>query len=147
MQSDESKSTSSTLSTIAIQSIVDKLKVQWHRSTTKKNYYSIWRSFNEFFIQLDVKPPTWEDRLILFVAYLVDSKKQSSTIKSYMSAVKAVLQDDGHYLNVDKMCLNSMTKACRLQNDRVHSRLPICKGLLHLILKGLETVFDSPQPF
>ena len=71
----DSVSSSSTLSTDAIQSIVDKLKVQRHRATTRKNYYGIWRSFNKFFIRLDKKPKKWEDRIVLFVGYLIENNR------------------------------------------------------------------------
>ena len=43
-------STSSTISTSAVHQIVNKLKLQRHRNTTKANYYSVWKTFNQFFI-------------------------------------------------------------------------------------------------
>ena len=54
---------------------------------------------------------------MLFVAYLVNEKRQSSTIKSYISAIKNVLHDDGVVLNQDTFLLNALTKACKLKND------------------------------
>ena len=58
-----------------MQNIVDKLKYEQNRSSTQANYYSIWKKFNQFFIQLDVKPNSWEERLILFVGYLINNDK------------------------------------------------------------------------
>ena len=87
-----SSSTSSRISTAEILNIVDKLKHEQHRSTTKKNYYAVWKVFNNFFISLGDKPIRWEDRLTLFVGYLVHNHRQSSTVRSYVSAVKAVLK-------------------------------------------------------
>ena len=86
-----SNSSSSMISTRHIQDIIDKLRLQQYRNTTWKNYYTIWKIFNAFYIKLDIKPHSWEDRLTLFIGYLVDQDKQSSTIKSYISAICAVL--------------------------------------------------------
>ena len=89
-----------------------------------------------------------EDRLILFVGYLIEDKKQSSTIKSYISAVRAVLAEDGVFLNENKYLLNSLTKACRLKNDRVKTRFPIQKGVLKVLLKTTNSYFRGRgQPF
>ena len=127
--------------------IVENLKTQRHRSSTRKNYYSVWRCFNQFFVRLDRKPPSWEERLTLFVAYMIDNDKKSSMIKSYISAIKAVLANDGEKLNEDRMLLNSLTSACKLKNDRVRTRLPIRKGLLSLMLKNLPDVIGHNQHY
>ena len=55
-QWEDSTSSSSVISASAIQNIVDELRLYKHRNSTKANYYSVWRSFNEFFIKLDFKP-------------------------------------------------------------------------------------------
>ena len=36
--------------------------------------------FNDFFIKLDRKPNAWEDRVALFIAYLIDKKQPEQTI-------------------------------------------------------------------
>ena len=143
----DTDSTSSTLSTRAIQSIVDNLKTKRFRSSTKRNYYAVWHLFNEFFIRLDEKPDNWEDRIILFAGYLIDNDKKSNTVKSYVSAIKAVLRDNNIEVNEDRYLLNSLTKACRYQNDTVHTRLPIRKNLLQLMLTKLPQVFKGEQPY
>ena len=51
-----SSSSSSKISMSDIQSIVEQLKLQRHRQSTKDNYYGIWKTFNQFFIRLDIKP-------------------------------------------------------------------------------------------
>ena len=84
-------STSTTISTSELEGIVLRLEMERHRSSTQNQYYTVWKLFNEFFIKLDRKPLSWEDRLTLFVGYLVKSGKKSTTIKSYISAIKAVL--------------------------------------------------------
>ena len=122
--------------------------MEQRRTTTRKTYYGIWKSFNKFFIKLDSKPDSWEDRIILFVGYLIDSKKKSSTVKSYISAIKAILLEDGVVLNENKYLLGSLTKACRLVNDHVKTRLPIRKGLLNIIVKSVKIHFgDAGQNY
>ena len=116
------------------------------RDTTRSNYYSVWKSFNEFFIRLDVKPEAWEDRMILFAGYLAEHNRKSATIKSYMSAIKSVLRDDGVIISEDKFLLASITKACSFKNDRIATRLPIQKGVLKLLLDSLNSIFMA-QPY
>ena len=137
-----SEDSSSSISTSAMEMIIDRLRRERIRDSTRRNYYSIWKTFNQFFIRLDVKPRTWEDRLILFVAYLIQGKKQSQTIKSYISAVKVVLRDDGVTINEDKFLFNSLTRACKLKHDRVRTRLPINKGMLHVLLRRTRDHFN-----
>ena len=46
--------------------------------------------FNNFIVKLDSKPDTWEDRLALFVAFLIDTGKLPVTIRTYASGIKSV---------------------------------------------------------
>ena len=105
--------------------------------------------FNQFIIRLDEKPSSWEDRLVLFVGYLIKEKKKSGTIKSYISEIRSVLKEDGEILNENKFLLTSLTKACRFINDHVRIRLPIRKNLLVMILESVHLAFakHNQQPF
>ena len=125
---------------------MQRLKGEKHRLGTKKNYLSVWRSFNEFFIQLDRKPRSWEDRLVLFVGYLIENKRKAGTVKSYISAIKSVLADDGVQLNLDRCLLNALTRACRLAHDKVRTRLPIQRGVLSILVKYAGLVYGD-QPY
>ena len=49
-------SNSSSILTSAMEEIVIQLKQNRHRDSTKRNYYCVWKSFNDFFIRLDIKP-------------------------------------------------------------------------------------------
>ena len=119
-----------------------------HRDTTKRNYYAIWKVFNEFFIRLDEKPDTWQDRLTLFVGYLIQKERQSSTVKSYVSAIKAVLKENNIHITSDQYLLASLIRACRIKNDRIRTRLPIRKKMLAVILKKTKEYFYSiNQPY
>ena len=126
---------------------METLKHQSHRRSTRRTYYRIWKSFNQFFIRLDVKPEEWESRLTLFVAYLIDQEKCSKTIKSYISAIKAVLREVNVRINEDRVLLNALIRACKLKNDRVTARLPIHKGLLTVMINSMDRVFRSEQPY
>ena len=107
----------------------------------------MWKLFNEFFIRLDRKPNNWEDRIILFAGYLVDNDKKASTVKSYISAIKAVLMADDVEVNVNRYLITSLTKACTYHNNHVYTRLPIRKNLLQLMIKKLPDVFDGTQEY
>ena len=138
-------SRASTISSFAIQDYVEMLKLQRYKSSMRKSYYSAWRTFNEFFVQLDVRPKEWEDRLTLFVGYLIRSKHKSATINSYVSAIKAVLREDKVKISEDRFLLSSLIRACKVKNDRVKARLPIQGELLWSILRQMQVMFDQQQ--
>ena len=76
---------------------------------------------------------------------MIDSGMQSSSIKSYISGIKSMLGDDGYTLDITKLKLTSLTKACRLTCDRVKTRLPINKSLLEIILFEVGRIFDNDE--
>ena len=112
-----SGSSSSTISTKEIQLIVDKLSMERCRNSTLETYHRIWKLFNQFFIKLDEKPDTWEQRLILFTGFLVDNKLKSTTVKTYISAIRTILREVNIKLCENNFLLNSLTRACKLKND------------------------------
>ena len=86
-------------------------------------------------MKLDTIPHDWEDRAALYIAYLVEEQGlQSSTIKSYLSAIKKVLSDDNYPWDDSKILMGTYMKACKNINDKIKPRLPIHRGLLELIL-------------
>ena len=141
-----SASTASSISTKAMEQIVDKLRYDKKRTSTKRTYYNTWKNFNKFIIRWDRKPPNWEDRIVLYVGYLTSQNKKSTTIRSYISAIRSVQRDDGVSLNEDKYLLSSLTKACKLQKDRVQIRLPIQKGVLEILIRHISDSFLA-QPY
>ena len=69
-------------------------------------------------------------------------------VKSYVSAIKAVLQDSGIKLQYDEYLMNSLTCACRLVNDQIRTRLLITHGLLNVIIKRTHDWYTSKnQPY
>ena len=138
--------TSMTLSTISSErmwNILDKLKSNKNRRSTNANYLQIWWSFNKFLIRLDRKSEKWEQRVALYCAFLVDKGNKSTTIRSYVSAIKNVLRVDGYNWNDNLIILDTIIKSCKLINDRVCCRLPIQKGLLELLLFEIERIFQN----
>ena len=128
---------------------MEHLRYQQHRDSTRKNYYNVWKIFSKFFLRLDHKPSTSEDHLILFIGYLIDSKKQSSMVKSYILVITAILREDNQEINENEYLVTSLTRSCRLKSDQISIRLPIQKGLLGIILQKGSDMFliQSNQPF
>ena len=123
-------STTSRISTQEIMNIVECLKLMKHRDSMKRNYYTVWKLFSKFCLWLDVKPKSWEDRITLFVGYLIENGKQSLTVRSYVSAVKNVLMDDGFDIKEDRFLISSLTKACRITNDESKNQASNTKGIV-----------------
>ena len=140
---------SSTISTKAMENIVEQLKIDQYRDSTRLTYYNIWKLFNRFFVKLDHKPSKWEDRIVLFAGFLINENLKSQTVKSYLSTIRGVLTENGYRLSKDFFLLSSLTWACKLRNDSVLTRLPIHKDLLRLLMDELEHMFalKKNQPY
>ena len=127
---------------------MEKLRGANTKDSTKRIYLAIRRQFNAFIIKLDKRPSSWEERTAMFLAHHADNGTQSSTLKSYVSAIKRILIDDGYLWDDNIVLLSSLTKGCRLINDQVRVRLPIQFGLLELILFEVQRHFAGKnQPF
>ena len=93
---------------------------------------------------------SWEQKTALFGAYLVDTGVQSSTLKSYFSAIKHILRSDGYQWDDNKVLLSALARSCKMENDKVKTRLPIRKGLLEMILFEVKRKWydgENPQPY
>ena len=124
-----SSSDSSRISRLDMNRILEKLKCTQIRDSTKRNYKAVWKLFNQFLIRLDEWPSAWEDRVSLFGAYMVEQQGiQSSTLKSYVSAIKHLLLLDGYDWNDDKVLLTVLVRASKLVNDKLHMCMPIKLG-------------------
>ena len=142
---DEQSNTSS-ISSRKMELILEQLKSIKNRDSTKQNYLSVWQKFNQFVIKLDIKPNRWEDCTSLFGASLVQAGLQSSTLRSYMSAIKRILIDDGYQWSDDRLLLSSLIKGCNVLNDCIRTRLPIRAGLVEMNLFEISRIFaKSPQ--
>ena len=117
-----------------------------NRSSTNGIYHHVWKGFNSFLLQSDRKPNSWEERMSLYGAYLVDKGVQSTTLKSYTSAIKYVLMTDGFDWDDKKVFLHCLTSACRITNDRIKTRFLIKIGMLEMLLFEIHRKFNQ-QPF
>ena len=78
-----------------------------------------------------------------FCGTLTETGRQSSTVKSYVSAIKSVLTQDGYNWSDDRARLTALTKACKLKNDKLKIRLPIKLGLLEMLLFEIGRHFND----
>ena len=82
----------------------------------------------------------------LYGAYLFSQGIQSSTLRSYVSAVKHVLTVDGYHWNDQKILLNTLVNACKIQNDCIKAVLPIHVHLLEILLFEIDRKWNK-SPF
>ena len=82
---------------------------------------------------------------MLFAAFLVDNKLKSSTVKTYVAAIKGILVENNVKISEDRFVLTSLTKASRIKNDHLILRLPIEKDFLHMILDECQHYFNTPR--
>ena len=125
----------------------DSLVCHIHKPSTERNYHGIWTNFNRFVIRLDNIPTTWEDKVSLYCTFLtIYTTIQSSTLKSYISAIKSKLRAIGHNWNNNQALLSALTRACKIKNDVVRTRLPIGLSLLDCICFEIErNIWDHYQ--
>ena len=84
----------------------------------------------------------------MFIAYLIDNGRKSTTIKSYISAIRAVISNEKVKLDDQSILLGALTRACRLHVDKIQHRIPMRKGLLSLLIRSLDSFYkDNPQPY
>ena len=81
--------------------------------------------------------------MTLFIAYKIDQGMKSTTVKCYVSAIKKLLVQDGYEWDDQKVLLGSLTRACRLINDKVYTRLPIQCSLLEMILFEIQRLYEG----
>ena len=129
-----------------IELIIENLKLQSCQKPTAKNYLGIWRRFKQFILKLDVRLRAWEDKATLFIGYLIENGMQSSSVKSYLPAIKKTLVVNGYKWNDARVQVATLTRACRLINDRVMARFGVHCGLLELMLFQIERKFNQ-QPY
>ena len=80
-----------------------------NQATTNKNYLAVWRHFNRFIVRLDKPRGNWEQHTILFCTHLIENGLKSTTVRSYISAIKSMLQDDNYDWNENQVLLTMLT--------------------------------------
>ena len=106
----------------------------------------VWHAFNNFLVHLDKLLNDWAERTTLFCGHLIHNGSQSQTVKSYVSAIKAVLKLEKYKWDDDRALLSSIIRACRIRNDVLHVRMPIRLSMLEVLLFELKCIFHS-QPY
>lgn len=114
-----------------------------HRRSTRLKYHIIWTAFNKFLIKFDRMPTTWEDRIYVFIAHLVNNKKPINTVKSYLSAIRQILKSDGIELQEDKELLSSLLTTCKMRNKSLFIRMPVRFKLLKAIIDHTEILLNE----
>lgn len=128
--------------------IVDKLSNAGISEATKDMYHRVWCNFNRFLLCFHDLPTTWEEKLVLYATFLADIGNASSTVASYMSAIRYVLRQDDVILHDNSCKLASIIRACKLHNDVVSVRMPIGFNLHNLILQEIDNQFlEQGQPY
>ena len=123
-------SNSARISLIHLQQKAEELRRQ-QRCKATGIYKHAWQNFNDLIVALDSRPTSWEDKLVLFVAQLVVERRPEATIKLYVSAVKAILQEDGIEIDRNSVFLASLLKSCKYTTEPSNLiRLPIQLPLL-----------------
>ena len=83
----------------------------------------------------------------MYCAYMIDKgKTQSSTIKSYVSAIKSMVKLVRYKWNDSRVELTSLTRACKKLNDRLTCKIPIQRYLMEIILFEVCRIFKD-QPY
>ena len=81
------------------------------------------------------------------MAYLIkECRLKSITVKSYISAIKGVLAEDGIEIETNSFVMSLLTRACKLKNDQVVVHFLIYRDLLRLILDEVWK-FYGLQPY
>ena len=86
--------------------------------------------------------------MVLFIGYLIQKGKKSTTLRSYISAIHFTLLEDKYELKEDKFLLASLTRACKFKNDYFSCKLPIQKLVFSLILRQVCVHYTNiGQPY
>ena len=103
----------------------------------------MWKNFNIFLLKLDRRPRNWEEGAAWYATYLYHRGFQSSTIRSYISGIKATLINDDYEWDQSAVNFNLVIKSCKMINDSVKNRLPVQNRLLETILFELERKYSK----
>ena len=69
-------------------------------------------------------------------------------VKSYISAIKAILKEDGVKITEDQYTLAALIRACRIKNNRLASRMPIQSSMLSVLLSQIKFKYNNNcQPY
>lgn len=136
-----SSSNDSLISAEYFKMVLDELEVKAVEDSTMKVYMVAWHAINNFYCRLDNKPKPWQQRMALFIAFMIKKRFEKSTIKTYIAGIKYVLRNILH-IDVDdnSFRFTALIKAARYKNNKVNIRMPIKLGLLNRILEETTNI-------
>lgn len=115
-------------------------------SPSKRAYHAIFDNFLDFLDLFNTLTDRWEEKMVLYATFLADNIYGEDTIRSYMSAIRYQLQQDGVHLNEDRILLESIVRSTRYKNRQKRQRLGISEYMLHKLLDQVDLSF-SGQPY
>lgn len=131
----------SLLSTEFFEKVLQELEFRAVEDSTMHVYMTAWRSMQDFYCRLDRKPKPWDQRMSLFIAYMIKKRFEKATIQTYISGIKYVLRNILH-INVDDNAFRftALIKSARYKNNKINLRMPIKINLLNRILDEVEKI-------
>ena len=86
---------------VHLQQTAERLCNEQRCKATRRTYKYAWKNFNDLLVAWDTMPVDWDDRIIIFAAQLIVEERPEATIKSHVSAVKAILEEDGESASIE----------------------------------------------
>ena len=83
----------------------------------------------------------------VILCYHVNRGTQSGTIHSYISPIKAILALENYKWDENTALITTLAKACKIQNDKLSTTLPISCKLLALMLFEVDRAYSTFQPY
>ena len=68
-------------------------------------------------MRLDDRPTTWDDKLVMFTANLIVEKHPEPMIRSYVSAVRTFLKEDGIQIDNNSVTLSALLKSTKYTTE------------------------------
>ena len=69
------------------------------------------------------------------------AERKTSTIKSYILAIKSVLLEIDYEVSEDRYLMTSLIRACKYHQNKVRLHLPIQKDMLNMLLTQVDQIF------
>lgn len=129
------------MSTEYFQRVLDQLATKAVEDSTMEVYMAAWHAMNKFYCRLDRKPKPWDQRMSLFIAFMIKKRFEKATIQTYISGIKYILRNILH-VDVDDNAFRftALIKAARYKNNKVNIRMPIKLNLLNRILETIPKI-------
>lgn len=112
---------------------------------SKDSYHGIFRNFIDFLNIFNTVPERWEDKIVLYTTFLADNIYEEATIRSYLSAIRHELKQDGVILHEDRCKLEAIIRSSRYKNKGKRDRQGISQQMLHHLLDQVDYKYHDQQ--